>query len=546
MKNKIFLLLWCFPILLAGQVKNLLYLQGKNDVLIQTNGKEFMVIQEGYALVNSGLGGFEAVNGFYQDVVYPFSGFPILVRNRRNNNFALINKEGETVAFFPNNTKGVDRLSEGIYLTSRIDKQKYFDETRYAYFYRDGKPIFSPAGYTKATRFSEGYAVVRMDNKGWRFINDLGHEFDWIPDSLQRAERISALFQNKVLVTLVDYNKKSGSSEKHYLLDVVEKKVTDIGAMFPAKKLLSARYTTNGVVVVEADMANKTPYEGRYVSFFEARTNKMLKCENVFDYDIARSGYVMVQQAAKKDSRKYVLCDFDGKQKPLPDHLVHVQSIGQDHFILTQKLDGKSKTLIYNAAIADTLTGKNEYACIAVLEGAKLFKGVNGEYVLEELATQKELYRSKSQHLRVVNLDKYNGRLSDITAFHCTKDEWVPKIAEMTHLKELTLKGLKTDSFPAIVNKFELQTLRIDECRKLKNIDEGLIYLNQLSLRSCLSLKGVSQLVQKQSWMHKLYIVNMDLTANEQRAILNKVKTAVISGSARSADYELQEEIDGF
>ena len=183
---------------------------------------------------------------------------------------------------------------------------------------------------------------------------------------------------------------------------------------------------------------------------------------------------------------------------------------------------------------------------LAMFENNAILKDANGAIKFFDFETQNEIMISNSKELRVINLDQYKGKLSEITNFYCSKDEWIPKIAEMTGLEELTLYNLNIVNLPEITNKSKLKLLRIANCSSLLDLDMDIKNLNQISLRACTSLQNVAGFVQNQVILNKLFIVDMDLSQNDKSDILSKMPNAVINGNAKSADSQLQEVIYGF
>ena len=136
--------------------------------------------------------------------------------------------------------------------------------------------------------------------------------------------------------------------------------------------------------------------------------------------------------------------------------------------------------------------------------------------------------------------------MGDIETFSCSKDEWLPRLSEMTNLKFLSLNNLTVDTFPNLPNPHLLKLLRISNCRKIKKIQPEIDNLTQLSLSAATSFENLGKYLTHQKSLQKLYIVNMDLTSADKSVIQYRYPKAVISGDAKAADYDVQEVIDGF
>lgn len=162
------------------------------------------------------------------------------------------------------------------------------------------------------------------------------------------------------------------------------------------------------------------------------------------------------------------------------------------------------------------------------------------------MKTRDTIFKSDIKEMTVYNLDEYNGKMKDITTFHCSKDQWLNRISEMTNLKFLSLNNLTVDTFPNLPNPHLLKLLRISNCRKIKKIQAEINNLTQLSLSGAASFEDLGAYLSRQKSLQKLFIVNMDLTSDDMSVIRYRYPKAVISGDAKAADYDVQEVIDGF
>ena len=175
-----------------------------------------------------------------------------------------------------------------------------------------------------------------------------------------------------------------------------------------------------------------------------------------------------------------------------------------------------------------------------------VFKGSNDNVYIFNMKTKDTIYKSDPKEMIVYDLDKYHGKLGDIETFYCSKDEWTPWLSEMTNLKYLSLSNLTVDTFPNLPNPHLLQLLRISNCRKIKRIQPEIDQLTQLSLSGATSFENLGKYLSHQKSLQKLYIVNMDLTSADMSVIHLRYPTALISGDAKAADYDVQVVIKGF
>lgn len=530
-----------------AQNQSLIYVPGKIDRLIDKNGNVFFEALSEYELVNSDLS-ISFGTSLYHQSFYSFSGFPILAKVRAKDQYVLLDSQGEKKAWFPQGLKAVSKLREGFYLASFEVNHNIYQETRFQFVDLMGKTVFSQKGFSKASYFSEGVAPVRIDGKGWDFINDLGHELNIISDSLKLATHISSFNNGLSLLTL---SRKGVGNQRFispYFIDKKGTVVLDIGSLFPKRNIMKMSEFKGGVAAVETEWPKSVKYSGFPVAFIDLSGKIVLDIDNIIDYRISESGYIGIIKRENNGENNALLFNTQGKQLTLPKGSTYIKPLGQDYFYIATGLgSGNSKSYIYDAnkmKVAYPYPTGGEI--LAMFENKAILKDANGAIKFFDFETQNEIMISNSKELRVINLDQYKGKLSEITNFYCSKNEWISKIAEMTSLEELTLSNLNIVNLPEITNKSKLKLLRIANCSSLLDLDIEITNLNQISLRACASLQNVVGFVKNQINLNKLFIVDMDLSQNDKSDILSKMPNAVIKGNAKSTNSEFQEVIYGF
>lgn len=547
----IFIIIGLFSSIFAqSQDRKLIYLQGKVDRLVELSGEVFFEAPPEYQIINSDLGGFGGKNSF-QQIDYHFTGFPILVRNRSNFNFFLIDQNKSISHYFYKKYSGIGRLHEGYYLASFIDDKGMLQETKYEFTDRFGTPIFiTQQGYRDASYFSEGLAPIKIWGKGWVYINDLGHELDLIPDSLGHMEWAHPFKNGRSLIKKVVYKQNNQSIEPYYISKKGEVLLA-VKSLFPEREITNISDYKGGVACVQFKLLSDKEYKGMPVAFIDTIGKIILDVDAAIDFKVEGDGYITIQK--KLADQKYLceIYDKTSRMLKLPENVNHCKYLGENKFMIGcdipfGKPSGKARYYIFDAKSEKIIQPYSGGNCLGVIDNKLIIKGANEEMVIRELGTEKVIYQSQLTDMKVINLDAYKGKMEDISIFHCQKEEWLPRIKEMKNLKELTLSNLNIIQLPEIANPGLLQLLRIDGCRNLKSLDMQINNVKQLSLRGCLSLTNVLEYIRNQKSLLHLYIINMDVTSSVTSEIIHSYPKAVIKGDAKAADYELQEFIYGF
>ena len=548
----ILIIIGLLPTVFANsQDRKLICLTGKVDRLVDITGEVFFEAPKEYEIINSDLNGYGGLNSF-QQMNYHFTGFPILVRNRNNYNFCLMDQNKIASHFFYKKYSGVGRLHEGYYLASFKKIDGMLQETQYEFLDRFGQPIFNRnQGYRDASYFSEGLAPIKIWGKGWIFINDLGHELDFIPDSLGHMEWVHSFKDGRSLIKKVIYNHNSQSTIAPYFISKQGEVLLDVQNIFPDRKITNISEFQGGVAYVQFEMPKSPEYKGVPVVFIDSIGNIILDVDAAIDFKVVGNGFITFQK--KLTDQKYVSEIYDklGRKLNLPENVNQIEFLGENKYLIGCDIplgrpNGKAKYYLFDAKSEKILQPYSGGDCLGIIDNMLIIKGANEEIVIRELSTEKVIYQSQLTDMKVTNLDAYKGKMEDISIFYCNKAEWLPRIKEMRNLKELTLTNLNINLLPELANPGILQLLRIDECRNLTALDMQINNVKQLSLRACLSLTNVKEFVKNQISLKDLYIINMDVSSSDISEIMKSYPKAVISGNAKFADYELQEVIYGF
>ncbi len=528
---------------IKAQEQTLILIPGKKEILLDTNGKAFFELNEQYEFINSDIS-FDG-NGYHKSVVYSFNGFPLLVKKRGDKVYLLLDKNGETKAWLPSGLKGVAPKKGGFYLASKEVDEKFYRSTRFVFIDESGSFVFLKEGYSTASSFSDGIAAVNSGR--WIFINDLGHEIKILPDSMKNARSVTR-FHEDVSIVLMNPSSKSGMPVfRPYVIDAKGNILIDVSALFPGKEIKNMHEFKGGVSMIEFFWDHNLPYSGRPIAFINKSGKVLLDVDHVIDEKVGEGGHIVLSRRQKNGKDKWEMYEPNGKPMKLPAGVNYIKPISKKYVKLSfEDPKVKSKSSLYDIQTMKWVYETTGYDCMGVVYDRALLSGPNEEVKLVHLKTGAILYQSSLKDQKVNDLDRYLGKLEDISIFYCYKDEWVPRIGEMTGLKELNLNNLSVEKFPTIAKKEKLTLLRISNCRKLEEMDGDINQLTKLSISGGTSLHGLDKFVLNQSRLKELHLINMDFSVGEKSNILARFPQAVIKGTAKEADYELQEVIEGF
>lgn len=535
-KSILFIMLFVIGTNLWGQRRELFLLQDKIDRLVDMSGKIFFTAPKEYRLVNEDL--IYDRQGITQ-LLYSFTKFPILACHRDRREYVLLDKDGEVEAYFPPTMKAVSNPTQGFYIASYEVDHKLYSENMLRFLDAKMQQYFEPC--YKADKFSEGLSAVKF-GKGWRYINKEGQEFELIPDSLKYAEWVTSFYDGLSKVTLSVKN----SFIKPYFINKKGQVILDIPKIVGGKNINKISDFIGGVAIIETQWPLTDGYKGYPIKVINTKGRIVLECEHTIDYKVSSNGFITLFNRDIENKDMVSLYNAKGNKIKLPDSTSHIRHIGGSYFDINI---GKGDKRVF--ARFDVSTGKvfelfPSYGCLGIHKSKAVFRGVNNDVYIFNMATKDTIYKSDPKEMVVYDLDKYHGKLGDIETFSCSKDEWLPRLSEMTNLKFLSLSHLTVDTFPNLPNPQMLQLLRIRNCRKIKRIQPEIDNLTQLSLSEATSFEDLGAYLSRQKSLQKLYVINMDLTSADMSVIRYRYPTAVISGDAKAADYSVQEVIKGF
>ena len=535
-KNISFIYLLLVGMNLWGQDQKLLLLQGKVDRLLEMSGEILFTSPQEYRIVNEDLiYGKPGITG----ILYHFTKFPILACHRERGEYVLLNKAGQVDAYFPPILKAVSNQYQGFYLTSYEVDRKFYAETMFRFIDTIMKQHFEP--FHQADKFSEGLAPVKF-GKGWRYINKDGQEFDLVPDSLKYASWISSFYNGRSKVTVSSNN----SFIKPYFVNRSGQIILDIPKIVGGKNINATSDFIGGFAVIKKERPKSTEYKGYPITVIDTTGKIVIECENTIDCKLSSNGYITLLSRDLNNKDKANLYDYKGNKVKIPEGTEYLRHIAESFFEISIKKGDKKFVSMFDVSTGAIFELFPKYNCLGIYDMNAVFKGSNDNVYIFNMKTRDTIFKSDIKEMTVYNLDEYNGKMKDITTFHCSKDQWLNRISEMTNLKFLSLNNLTVDTFPNLPNPHLLKLLRISNCRKIKKIQAEINNLTQFSLSGAASFEDLGAYLSRQKSLQKLYIVNMDLTSADKSVIQYRYPKAVISGDAKAADYDVQEVIDGF
>jgi hypothetical protein len=175
-------------------------------------------------------------------------------------------------------------------------------------------------------------------------------------------------------------------------------------------------------------------------------------------------------------------------------------------------------------------------------------QSINKRYYVVDYTTGKVVYDTDVSALVMTDIESAIANAERVRTFVCDKKEDISRLNALTGLTDLTLRNMDVTELPIQLELPPLKKLKIDNLMHLNTLPAYLKDLEKIALRDCVSASNVMELLEGQSQLKELYLVNFDLTPEQKEAIRNMFPDAhvVIQGSARGAHSELQMDIPGF
>lgn len=536
-----------------AQIQDLLPILSSPNKLIDQNGNVVVELPPEYSIINSLDGGHDS--GWVQGMAEIDIGTcgNILAIDYEKRELAMFNLKGVKIKSFSKNYRTITPCQEGYHVGEFMDPNDRFNvRRRYHFMDKEGNVVFDMNGYSNAKAFNNGLAAVYVTKKGWRYINDLGHEKDLIPESIKNIKDVSSFYNGLSLVK--SYKEKDGyhSIYNAYFIDRSGKIALDIQELFPGKPLTRISSLEGGTALLEfiKPKGEKKYRESEY--YFINTKGKIISSVPEMDgYRTSKSAYIGYNEAVPKKSWKVHLNDSEGKELSIPIIKgimpTSVYPINDHYFQLTFFTKNvNAGKYVYDASIQDTIQ-KIEDDVMAIKGDLISFENsmTKRHYVIN-YKTKEIVYDTEVSNLEVRDLKQVGEDYAMIKTFVCSKKEDLAKLSKLMNLEELTLQFLEIETLPDLRSLTQLKILRIDDCRSLKQFPDYLTNLTQLSLRNCTSATNTKKMIDNQTQLKSLYVINFDLSKDYQRSLLMKYSEVEILGDVESADSELQMEVPGF
>ncbi|MEP6794952.1 MAG: WG repeat-containing protein [Saprospiraceae bacterium] len=541
-----------------GQAQGVLPIYSSPMVFLDSLGKVVGTLPPDYVILNTPNGKFD--NGYVKGLAGNAAGEEGLIpaKNFDSNNITLFDETGKAVVNLYDRYNTVTPCYNGFHLAVKITKEGYFDTTTYYYLDKSGTQVFSPNGYEKATIFNDGMAAVRKGNT-WMYINELGHELKLIDTSIHSIVDVSPFYEGLSRIQLGPGKKCEFETCYNYIF--IDKKgeiKIDTRILFPDKSIKRMYDIQEGMSrVIFYPEDDKAP--GDDLSFVSDDGTILCMIRNVFrsdNFNLAHTPVVTLMRTAdgslKSDSvflltsqgNRILLDDSDGYIAYEVFHLdrgIFLVNMWNDKKL--QKGIGK----LYDASAERFVYETRDDEMGVRWDLISLRRSSTKRYYVINYKTNKIVYDTE------IALRNYSSMkealLSDhqVTEFECDDPAELKDLVKLTSLEKLTLQTMDVTTLPSDFNP-PLKLLRIDGLKKLTKLPDRFTQLEKLSLRNCPSVTNLFEVLEKQTRLKELFIINFGLTSEEEQRIVTLFPNVMItiSGTKKDAYYQVQEVIEGF
>jgi hypothetical protein len=548
----LFLLFYgCFTSTISySQVESMMPILSDPQVMLDKNGLLSFEIPKGEHIINS-LNG-EPDQGWMKGMADNNVGTcdNIITYNYETRKHALYNSDGERRRVFSKTFKSLTPCSEGFYLGHAIEKSKSgYNNFTYYFYDANGSLIFDAQGYSNADVFVDGLAAVKTKERKWAYINDLGHELSIIPEEIERIVDVSSFYGG---VSVVKSSIKDGI-KRTFRIHLINKQgdiIFDSNKLANRSPIKRYKIARDGVVSLSVYKAGGLK-SGYHVVHINKDGEVILETKETYSFKPSENGYILSQTKSGENAYKnQKIITTDGKQIKIPkyqdaDH-GWIHQIQDQYFLITYEkkearintvFDAKKGNIIYEAN--DNVMGVKGDIISLANSSTKRFYAVN-------INSKEITYDTKIEDQVVVDLSESYSQKEKIKTYRCTNIDDVEKLSELIHLEELTIQIPKLTELPDLSGLTHLKVLRLDECGSLIKFPTYIDKLTQLSLRNCTSATNLVEMIDAQKSLEKLFIINFDISKEDALRFSRKYPDAKISGSAKFADYQIQEHILGF
>jgi hypothetical protein len=525
-------------------------------VFLDSTGEVTGQLPQGYMILNRPDG--KHYRGWVQGMTVNTAGTEGLIPaiHYDEKDISLFDRAGKRVRRLALQYHAVTPNYHGFHLAIR-NSEKQFAGPTYFYLDRYGDRIFASEGYQSATIFHEGWAAVRRNNQ-WMYLDDLGREYPVRDTSLKQIRGISPFYEGLSKMTLGPGKKcKFNTCFDYVYTDKNGAIVLDTRTLLPGEQILEANDMHDGyaliVLVSDSSMVEKP-------IVYVHRSGRMIRIENVWRRNDFKNGLAVVVTQKRATDGKSILNDrcylidtlgMEIKFPAVDDMLPHEAfRLDDDIYYVScwNREVKKGVTRLYDARLR-----KYVYDVPDVVMGVKaplvsLYNRTSQRYYVVDYKSGKVVYDTDVSALVMTNMEIAVQDPEHVRTFVCSKEVDLLQLNSLTGITDLTLRNLDVAVLSLQLNLPALKKLKIDNLMNLNAFPVHLKNLEKIALRNCVAATNLMELLQGQTQLKELYLVNFDLTSQQRTAIRNMFPGAhvVIEGSAKNADLELQIVIPGF
>ena len=526
-------------------------------VFIDSTGNQIGEVPIGYQILNTESGKHNSGwrKGMAGNTVGDLGLIPI--KNFETKDIMLIDFTGKPVVRLGQQYSSVTPCYNGFHIAF-VDSHTPFSTTTYYYLDQSGKCAFSCSGYKFASIFHDGLAAVRKENS-WLYVNEQGEEFQWIDTSLKHIQEVTPFYDGLSLIKF-GRGKKCGFSNCYdfAFMDKEGVIVLDSRKLFPSQLIKQMSIMSKGISLVSF-YSDSTIGGSNHIAYINQKGKIIAKIDNVSRLNGFVGPYAPID-TYKKDGTNGSTHDSVYLLTPMAEKIffeVIDDFVPYEVFYLNDSMYYVSTWRDQPAAgmgrIFNASTHQYVFSTKEIVMGTKwslisLLNYSTKQYYVVDYKTGKVVYDTDFGDRIWSNIDSALLHANEVRHFVCEESSTRPRLNKLLMLKELRLKNMDDESLPYEFNFQHLDVFRIDGMMGLKKFPTQMKELQKIALRNCVQANNLMELLEGQQNLNELFLINFDLTENDEMIIREKFPFAkiVVSGSPDSASNPIQEFIEGF
>lgn len=540
-------LVFLFTVVINAQIESLLPIHTTPQILIDQSGKIITELPDGERIIASLKG--KSDYSWLEGVQIGNCG-NVVTYNSETKEHSIYNIQTHRKRTLPRNYSNITPCINGYHI-AKISKKTQFGDFIHSYIFLDetGKRMFNTKGYSKVDNFNEGITAVKTNENKWLYINEYGQELDIIPKSIGKIKNATTFYGGLSIITALIPGNSIRNTYQIYMINKEGEIIFDsqkLNIDTPIKRVARVQNGITALTLYKEDYIK----DGERIIHINNQGKKILETNHAVALDYSKSDFIFTTYK-NKIKPSTTLHTNEGKKVEIPKfsnkkHL-RIHHINDHYYKIMYKLRENE----YQYTIFDAKKGKNVYLPkddVIAIKGNLIYLNdfsTKRHYVINVI-TKEIVYDTDLSDQTIYDIPNSMDSTDLIKTFYCRDLKDIKALHTLTELQELTIRIENLKELPNLRNLKKLKILRLDNCRQLKTFPAYLNTLSKLSIRNCISTTNVMEMIDAQTELNTLTIINIDLNDADKQRLKNKYPNSYIEGNSENAKSKLEEYIEGF